>query len=366
MGVMLGVLTALLEIPRAMRPAPTPLTLRLEGPMAAGAVPAQAPHLILQLDPKHDATLIAAATGGLDALAAQNIATGTRAILLRDMAFDLKASNVEFGPTSTMDATPIGLGHWLLLEGDSWFKYPSGAFFDLADFLQSQHKFELSNLAKAKDKLSEISMNQVTELCIEFKDMKVRGEPPVAILLSAGGNDVTKEKLVPLVKPVSAGGGLDVDAVAQTVDGTMRAQFETMLTTILEECQLSDNTPVPVFLLGYDYPIPDGRNIFGVTFGGAWLGDWLEDLGYDLPGGQDIMRKLIDRLNEMLAGLCASAPFVDKVFHADLRGTLSNVLEGEAYKADWANELHPTPSGFEKLTQKLVQDCLAAKLVALQ
>ena len=366
MGVMLGVLTALLEIPHAMRPAPTPLTLRLEGPREPVS-PVAALHPVLQLDPMRDATLITAAAGGLNGLAAQNIATGTRAMLLRDMAFDLKASNVAFGEMKPLDATPIGTGHWLLLEGDSWFKYPSGALFDLADFLESQHKFKVSNLAKAKDKLSEVSVNQVTELCNEFKDMTLRGTPPVAILLSAGGNDVTREKLLPLVKPVSSGGGLNEDAVAATVDGTMRAQYESMLTTIRTQCRYADNTPVPVFLLGYDYPIPDGRNIFGSTNGRfAWLRDWLVSLGYDLPGGLQVMHDLIDRLNEMQAKICTTAPFVDQVFHADLRGTLSFELQNEAYMADWANELHPMPSGFEKLTQKLVLDYLATKLPALQ
>ena len=34
----------------------------------------------------------------------------------------------------------------------------------------------------------------------------------------------------------------------------------------------------------------------------------------------------------------------------DLRNTLPN--GANAYKTDWANELHPTPMGFERVTKK--------------
>lgn len=370
MGVMLGVLTALLETANSMRPTPMPLTFRLEGPMLLDPEESAAAqtHPVLRLDPMHSTTLIVAATGGLNLLASENIATGLRATRLRNLAFDLKAKNIQFGPVAPAAAAPpIGFGHWLLLEGDSWFKYPSGALFDIADYLQATHKFTLSNLAKAKDELADISLRQVADLCDEFNDMKQRGMPPVAILLSAGGNDVVNKKLLPLVKPLTEGGGLDLPTVARIVDGTMRTQIKALLSTIGINCQLADGSPVPVFLLGYDYPVPDGRNIFGVVFpGSAWLRDSLQDRGYDVPGGLDIMHKLIDRLNVMQSGLCTEPAFAGHVFHADLRGTLSTVLQGNAYKADWANELHPTPSGFERLTQRLVVDYLRVNLPTLQ
>ena len=75
---------------------------------------------------------------------------------------------------------------------------------------------------------------------------------------------------------------------------------------------------------------------------------------------------LIDRLNKMLSDLCGLAEFAGHVFHADLRGTLSSDILGEAYKADWVNELHPEPPGFEKLAQRLVDDYLVKQLPALR
>ena len=55
----------------------------------------------------------------------------------------------------------------------------------------------------------------------------------------------------------------------------------------------------------------------------------------------------------MLASVCAIPAFVH-VHYLDLRGT----LKGE--KKLWANELHPSPTGFDLVTQKFAD--LIAKL----
>ena len=60
------------------------------------------------------------------------------------------------------------------------------------------------------------------------------------------------------------------------------------------------------------------------------------------------MVSLIDRFNAMLKSLAGKAPFAH-VRYLDLRGTLSI---GSNYRASWANELHPTPSGFQAVTKK--------------
>jgi hypothetical protein len=40
------------------------------------------------------------------------------------------------------------------------------------------------------------------------------------------------------------------------------------------------------------------------------------------------------------------------VRYVDLRGTLSSALPA-GYKTDWGNELHPTKSGFAKVTVRI-------------
>ena len=54
--------------------------------------------------------------------------------------------------------------------------------------------------------------------------------------------------------------------------------------------------------------------------------------------------EVIDRFNDMLQQV-AAMPGFDHVRYVDLRGTLSHAV-GD-YTEFWANELHPTPRGFE-------------------
>lgn len=112
------------------------------------------------------------------------------------------------------------------------------------------------------------------------------------------------------------------------------------------------NSPVPppIFLNGYDYPIPDGRGFgFGLIHSGPWLAPAMNVHGVasDPQLRADIARILIDRLNDgVLAPLARTTP---GVIHIDSRGTLPR--DG-SYKDYWANELHPTDLGFRMLFEK--------------
>ena len=64
-----------------------------------------------------------------------------------------------------------------------------------------------------------------------------------------------------------------------------------------------------------------------------------------------MMKVVIDQLNVMLKSVTSDKALL-YVHYIDLRGTLSNDLKNDAYKQWWANELHPTEKGFEKVTQK--------------
>lgn len=63
---------------------------------------------------------------------------------------------------------------------------------------------------------------------------------------------------------------------------------------------------------------------------------------------KQICVKLIDRFNEMLAGIEGKPPFQHVKF-LNLRNTLPT---GSSYKNWWANELHPTQKGFDAITKK--------------
>lgn len=119
----------------------------------------------------------------------------------------------------------------------------------------------------------------------------------------------------------------------------------------------NDNVERPIFIHGYDYPTPDGRGFsVGPIHSGPWLGSAMTSrkVAPDLSLRYGITKILIDRLNEEVF-----KPFelpTNEIFHIDSRQTLAGFPA--AYKADWANELHPTSAGFKKI----FEECWLPKL----
>jgi hypothetical protein len=104
----------------------------------------------------------------------------------------------------------------------------------------------------------------------------------------------------------------------------------------------------PIFLNGYDYPVPDGRGFVGPH--GGWITTVMDSVGVDpdLSFRQEVMRLLTDAYNDEVLAACHSP--LDRVFHVDSRG----VLAGDAphYAQDWENELYPSAEGFGKVLER--------------
>jgi len=107
----------------------------------------------------------------------------------------------------------------------------------------------------------------------------------------------------------------------------------------------------PVVLLhGYDYSVPDGR---GFTLGdipikGPWLAKAMNarSVPPDLELRKGVIRILIDRLNTAFARYAQPAA---GIYFVDSRDTLDS---GAGYRNDWANELHPTRRGFDRIVDR--------------
>jgi hypothetical protein len=111
---------------------------------------------------------------------------------------------------------------------------------------------------------------------------------------------------------------------------------------------------VDIFVHGYDYPVPDGRG-YGrgaLELAGPWLANHMNDAFVlnDLAFRSAICALLIDNLNTTLATFDGQGE--GRVHYIDSRNTLSAVLAGNRYQQDWANELHPTRSGFDKIVDQ--------------
>ena len=371
MAVMAGIAVALLERVESMRPGAAPLTLALDGAASAPAAQLR--------DDGFTASDLAAPM-------CVEARVGTRALRL------LRRTEAGVGDTPRDPAAPrVGAGHTLLVDGDSWFCYSRHVLFgveqNLACHLRDDHGFDVpdTGLPNLGSWLLEFYDRQVDfehrrcdkpdatgarldALCNTVKDMVRHGRAPSAILLSAAGNDVVDKRLRPLLNlKGDPAGPLNEPEVARVVDGLMQCWLVKILTRITRECVTLGGTPIPVFLHGYDHPVPDGRNAFG-SLGNSPLLPSFEDAGYrdrqgDLQARTDIMKRLIQRLNTMQKGVVGQAAFAGRVFHVDLTGTLSNAAG--AYLQDWDNELHPSQSGFARLADKFAA-VLAVELPALQ
>jgi hypothetical protein len=329
LAVMIGFFSALVDSELPMRAGPGPLTIAMGG----------------RLSPIPDAGLTEVA---LD----EAISTEAtfRARLADAQALDIKTADV----LQLASTTPI------VTFGDSWlYAFPLDYRPSLITPLRREgygagHRFGVFG-ARLQDMASE---NGLTNLANYFTDPNPNETPPKALLIGGGGNDVVDGYSVPENTPLykmlrqspSAGDDpLIDDEVKKFIDDRLAAFYRTILDFICVE--LKDVTDIPIVIHGYDHPIPDGR---GILFR-PWLKSVFDARGIsDLNVSRDVMRRLIDRLNAMIATVAAGYP--GRVYPINLTGTLErDPRYQQDYKLLWDNELHPTMEGYVVLAKVIVQ-----------
>ncbi len=242
----------------------------------------------------------------------------------------------------------------LIAEGDSWFDYP---FHDVLSDLEDIYGFDVESVAHKGDTVEDMAYSggQLDDFARRVEKVLRTGVRPRAILLSGGGNDVAGDEFAILLNHATSGSaGLNESIVTGVIDQRVRDAYVTILNAITEICKAHLGQPIRIVVHGYAYPVPDGRGFLGGwgPLPGPWLEPGFRRKGYEVMSvRQQICVKLLDRFNAMLAGLAGKAPFAH-VRYLDLRDTLSS---GANYKASWANELHPTPAGFERVTKKFAE-----------
>jgi len=238
----------------------------------------------------------------------------------------------------------------LIAEGDSWFDYP---WTDVLSELEDRHGYDVESVSHAGDRAEEIAYQsgQLEKFVRALEKLIRRGEVPSAILFSGGGNDVAGEQFAVLLDHAeSPDPGLN-DAVVAGVLERIRLAYVTALSALTSVCDDYLGAAIPILTHGYDYSVPDGRGFWGGwgPLPGPWLEPGFREKGYDDPALQRaIVKELIDRFNLVLAGI-PEIPGLRHVEVIDLRGTLGVDAD---YRDWWANELHPTPRGFESVAKK--------------
>ena len=239
----------------------------------------------------------------------------------------------------------------LIAEGDSWFDYP---LHDVLRLLEDHHGYDVESVAHKGDRVEEMAYadGQLEEFTRRIEKLLRWASVPRAILLSGGGNDVAGEEFGMLLNHASSAiAGLNDSVVEGVINERAKTAYITIISRVTSICEQRIGRLLPIVIHGYDYPVPDGRGFLGGwgMLPGPWLEPGFREKGYaQMEDRIRLTRDLIDRFNAMLE-VVAALPSFGHVNYLNLRGTLSAAGD---YKEDWANELHPTAEGFEKVTAK--------------
>lgn len=265
---------------------------------------------------------------------------------------------------------------YLIAEGDSWFDYPG---LDVLSALSGGKlangvRYRVYSSASAGDTVESMAYdrNQREGFANEFVKVLDAGKKQEvrAILLSGGGNDIAGREFHVLLNHASSVTGamspLDVPVADAFIDRIGR-NLESLIGTA---AQFSDKIlgrkDIPILIHGYGSAVPDGRPfLFGWPFPGPWLQPGFSAKGYihedglnDLAMNTKVIANLIDRFNDRIARIPANLTAVADVRYIDLRPVLNSTVAGDAYKKDWANELHPREVGFVRVAEAFYQKIL--------
>lgn len=240
----------------------------------------------------------------------------------------------------------------ILAIGDSWFWYPlpgGSLASSVAKLLQPGPHTILAfgnNGAEAFDYVHGVYAPMVDGALTRY------GATLSAVFVSGGGNDFAGfNDLRPLL-------GVDCSACASedacfnhgSAPGCVEALFDgvkTYYVDLLDRILAAMPATARVFVHSYDYALPSGVAVIGSK---AWLKPALA--AARVPPGlrAACVRYLIDQFSLRLAELVTM--YGTRVVFVDSRGVLG--------PGDWANELHPKGTGFNKIARRRWKPALDA------
>jgi hypothetical protein len=234
----------------------------------------------------------------------------------------------------------------VLALGDSWFHYPfNNLITPLSEALERPTIFVIGENGARADELC------AGQWLANFRRM-LAGYPGIRLVcISAGGNDFAGVgDLDDKVLRADCSGEASVEGCYRASQpGAIFAAIGDAYRDIIAAIAAL-RPDVTVLVHNYDYAIPDGRALPGLR---SWLKLPMDNCRVPIQGAslggvrRELVRDLIDRFTLGLDDVVSTTaglgqPAVELVWSA---GTLSD--------SQWANELHPKPSGFNRL----VADC---------
>jgi lysophospholipase L1-like esterase len=248
----------------------------------------------------------------------------------------------------------------ILAIGDSWFWYPfpGGSLLNhLGDIVAPREHVILAfgnNGAEAFQYVHGTYAWQIKNA------LDLYGSSLSAVFISGGGNDFAGlADLRPLLRDNCSGCTSAAECFRDNADkgslGWLFAKVKDSYIALIDQVigatwqtaiLRADGRPssatgaTQIILHNYDYALPTGIGIFGRP--ATWLRPAFEAAGVAPTLRDGCMRILIDNFTTMLGEVAGR--YAGRVVLVDSRDTLG--------PADWANELHPTPDGFEKIARR--------------
>ena len=239
----------------------------------------------------------------------------------------------------------------VLAVGDSWFWYLKNNLANPLHRILNKRESNImlvrgSNGAEAVEYKAGPIRQQI-EWDLDKK--KGYGKNIRAVFLSGGGNDLAGPEDFVQVLLSDCSGAKHPEQCLQSNQPNIL--FNTVTSALLSVVELVEKLipGTPVFVHSYDYANPNGKGFLGL---GQWLQYPMNRCKVPKKLHQPLIDYLIDAYWNALNEAQKKAPTLNLV---DQRGTLA--------REEWANELHPTSSGFNKIA-KLWEPILHDKGVA--
>lgn len=353
---MRGVLLALLQAPHELREGPSAFTYVIHGPtgfVRAEPAPQSAAELALS-ELKQKATNVAKKIAARTVGAKGKISKTGAKVLSK-----VKDAAEKTGQHSEKSAN-AGI---ILAWGDSWVDYEYGPLdrMDLRDALKKLgYRFQAEEFAdyQAWPTIAEMANDLQRQFRKRLAEEIQTSEPPVAILLSGGGNDTTGQRLQKLINVKGNPEGVLNKLAVDRHISQLERHYKIILDDLKNSVYRGGNSKPLVIVHGYDHPLPRGETPPLYPAGRKWLHDpfvnqkhVLANREIDLDAASAAMKTLIDRLNKVLKGLAASGdyPFLRYV---KLTDTIEQAFPGHAGDG-WADDLHPKATMFEAMAKKI-------------
>lgn len=240
----------------------------------------------------------------------------------------------------------------IIAEGDSWFAYPrryllAGPSANLIDLLAKQLRgTDSANVmlraANGDEAASMVSGKQKASLA---RLLQRNAEQLHLLLFSGGGNDlVGPYDLERLIQPYQQG-MTAADCINQA---SLDLRLQRLQMAYLELMDLRNHYAphVHIFAHSYDLAKPSARRaeFLKLLHAGPWLLPALKQRNIPPALHFEVSTLLFHALKQQLAALEHHALANNRYTLIDLQGLLR-----PGHAQDWADEIHPSPSGFKRL-----------------